>query len=67
MSSTTGKGLWAALGITALAIAGVFIGAAALDRLVRPTHACPNCSRQVKQGDPKCPHCGIALTWREAA
>lgn len=52
-----------AVGVVALAVAGVFAGAAALEKLARPSHPCPNCRRPVRQDETPCPSCGIELKW----
>jgi rubrerythrin len=68
MATTSGeKGLAAvllgALAVAALAIAGVFVGAAALERLATPKHPCPSCGKPVAQGASPCPSCGTDLRW----
>jgi hypothetical protein len=62
----SGGGFLGALAIVGLAIAGVFLGAAAIDKLARPTHACPRCGKAVKQDVSPCPHCAAPLTWSRA-
>jgi hypothetical protein len=68
MAATRVKGgFWAGLaillGFVALAFAGVFLGAAALERLARPSSACPKCGNPVKHGSTPCPSCGTGLRW----
>jgi hypothetical protein len=54
-----------AIAVAALALAGIFAGAGALERLARPTHPCPNpnCGKPVRQDETPCPSCGIELRW----
>jgi hypothetical protein len=67
MATSAGENGWAvllgALGVAALAIAGVFVGAAALERLATPKHPCPSCGKPVAQGASPCPSCGTELRW----
>jgi hypothetical protein len=67
MATTSGeKGLavlLGVLGVAALAIAGVFVGAAAAERLLTPKHACPRCGKPVSQGTSPCQSCGTELRW----
>jgi len=65
--ATDAEGVLGVLGVIVLAVAGVLLGAAALDKLASPSHPCPKCRRPVKQDAPACGSCGTSLTWRKSA
>lgn len=67
-TETAGAAVVGVLGVIVLAVAGVFLGAAAIEKLARPPrHPCPNCGKPVKQDAPRCESCGVELTWRKSA
>lgn len=66
-SETVGAAVIDVLGVIVLAVAGVLLGAAAIDKLARPSHPCPQCGRVVKQDAERCPSCATALIWRQSA
>lgn len=58
-----GGGFWEGLGVIALAIAGVFLGASILEKLTRSTSPCPVCGKPVSEGTSPCPNCKTVLRW----
>jgi len=54
-------GLGEYLAAAAIGIFGGFVAVAILDTLSKPK--CPNCSNDLKRGEPVCPNCGIVLRW----
>jgi len=50
-----------------LALAGVLLGVAVIERLTKPIHRCPypNCRVVVQPYVPCCPHCGRPIKWEQ--